>query len=242
MVFDLGDFTMRKLLLAPLLLLLALMQPRLALPAPDKPPLLDCTGPEGADATTVVAAQKAWAKYLSETSHELAFPLDKAGKVKVEMVLLPPGKYYRGESKNAVLITLAEPLWVGKYEVTQQQYEALMGTNPSHFKREGKDTAFFPAESMSHISAVKFCEIASENTGAEFRLLREAEWEYAYRAGTRTKFYNGDADDKLGEIAQYGGNNQKTTEKVGSKAPNAFGLYDMAGNVWEWCADYWTPG
>lgn len=99
---------MRKLLLAPLLLLLALLQPRLPLPALEEPPLLDCTRPEGADARTVGAAQKAWAKYLGETSHEQAFPLDKAGKVKVEMILLPPGKYYRGEGKNTVLVTLQE--------------------------------------------------------------------------------------------------------------------------------------
>lgn len=212
-----------------------------ALQAAEQPPHLDCMGTTGADAATVVAAQQAWAKYLGETGHERVFALDPAGKVKVEMVLIPPGKYYRGEGKDAVLITLSQPLWVGKYEVTQQQYAAVTGTNPSHFKKEGTEASAFPVETVSHVSAVKFCEAASQNTGDAFRLLREGEWEYAYRAGTRTKYYNGDADEKVGEIAHFGENTDRvSSQKVGTKAPNAFGLYDMAGNVWEWCSDYWT--
>ena len=209
--------------------------------ADDSPPFLDCTGPNGADAETVLASQKAWAKHFGETNHEKAFPLDKTGKTTVEMILLPPGKYYRGEGKSAVVITITQPLWVGKFEVTQQQYESLIGRNPSHFRREGKDATETPVECVSHLDAERFCEIASGITNAAFRLLTEAEWEYACRAGTRTKFYNGDADDKLGDIAQFAGNNRKSTAKVGSKAPNAFGLYDMTGNVWEWCQDHWTP-
>ena len=224
-----------------LTLLLLFLAFAIGVRAAGKPPILDCTVPGGADTGTVVAAQKAWANYLGEKSHEKTFPLDKQGSVNIEMILIPPGKYYRGEGKDAVIITLTEPLWVGKYEVTQHQYELLMGEDPSHFKREGKDAAFHPAECMSHIGAVKFCEIASTGTGGEFRLLSEAEWEYACRAGTRTRFYNGDSDNKLGEIAQYGGNNHTITERIGSKAPNAFGLYDMIGNVWEWCLDLWTP-
>jgi|GEM_PF-98921 len=208
--------------------------------AADAPPILDCTGPNGADAKTLLAAQKAWAKHLGETSHEKAFPLDKSGKATVEMVLLPPGKYYRGESTSAVVVTLTQPLWVGKYEVTQHQYAAIMGDNPSHFRREGKDSAETPVECVSHLDAERFCEIASGVTNADFRLLTEAEWEFAAKAGTRTKYYNGDGSDKLGDIAQFGGNNRKSTTKVGSKAPNAFGLHDMSGNVWEWCSDYWA--
>ena len=207
----------------------------------DKPPILDCTRPEGADAKTVVEVQRAWAKHLGEKSHEKVLPLDKAGKVTVEVVLLPPGKYYRGEGKSATLITLTQPLWVGKYEVTQHQYAAIMGSNPSHFARLDKDAALYPVECVSHVDALKFCDSVSANTTGEFRLLTEAEWEYACRAGTRTKFYNGDSDDKLSDNAQFAGNNRKTTEKIGSKAPNAFGLFDMSGNVWEWCVDYWTP-
>ncbi|OWK40319.1 protein of unknown function DUF323 [Fimbriiglobus ruber] len=206
-----------------------------------KPPLLDCTSPGGADARTVLASQKAWAKFLIEPSHEKSFTLDMTGKVTIDMILLPPGKYYRGDGDAARIITLKNPLWVGKYEVTQQQYEAVMGTNPSYFKRAGVDAALYPVETVSHDDATRFATRASQNTGAEFRLLREAEWEYACRAGTRTKFYNGDSNDTLGEIAHYyKKNDSKGPEKVGGKKPNAFGLYDMAGNCWEWCSDWYA--
>lgn len=209
--------------------------------AQDKPPILDCTKPEGIDARTVSESQRAWAKHLGEKSHEKVLSLDMEGKLTVEVVLIPPGKYYRGDGKSATLITLTHPLWVGKYEVTQHQYAAIMGCNPSHFARPAKEAAFYPVECVSHGDAEKFCEIASANTHGDFRLLTESEWEYACRAGTRTRFHSGEGDDKLGEIAQFAGNNRKSTEKIGSKAPNAFGLFDMSGNVWEWCLDYWTP-
>ncbi|OWK38600.1 bifunctional serine/threonine-protein kinase/formylglycine-generating enzyme family protein [Fimbriiglobus ruber] len=207
--------------------------------ASQKPPLLDCTGPNGADAETVRAAQKAWAKYLGETSHEKSFPLDKDGQVMIDMVLVPPGKYYRGEGAEAKVITLSHPLWVGKYEVTQQQYEAVMGTNPSTFKKTGAEAALYPVESVSHDDAVALSTRTSRDTGGTYRLLSEAEWEYAYRAGTRTKFYNGNSDDTVGDIAQYEKNNTTSQAKVGSKKPNGFGLYDMAGNCWEWCSDWY---
>jgi len=203
------------------------------------PPLLDCTGPEGVSAETVASAQKAWAKYLGEMSHDKAFVLDKEKKTKVSMILVPPGKYYRGEGKNAAVVTLTRPLWVGKYEVTQQQYAAVMGRNPSHFDR--KDTNNYPVDAVSHRQAIEFCEKASLLTGGEFRLPTEAEWEYAYRAGTRTIFYNGDSEEKVGEIAQFKDNNRRQSERIGSRSPNAFGIHDMAGNLWEIVSDYWTP-
>jgi formylglycine-generating enzyme required for sulfatase activity len=209
----------------------------------EKPPALDCTGKTGADAVTAKAAQVAWAKYLGEKSHEKAFPLTKDGKVTVEMCLLPPGKYYRGDKYTLItIITISQPLWVSRYEVTQKQYEAVMGVNPSTFKQIGA-AAVYPVETVSHNDCVNFTKKASEDTGAEFRLLREAEWEYAYRAGTRTKFYNGDSDENVGEIAQRIHESRSLSAKpgkVGSKMPNAFGIYDMAGNVWEWCSDWYA--
>ena len=105
--------------------------PRLMAAEPPEP--LDCTAEDGADAESVRSAQTAWAKYLGENGIEKSFPLDREGKVRVEMILIPPGRYYRGEGKNTSIITLTRPLWVGKYEVTQQQYATVAGRNPSHF-------------------------------------------------------------------------------------------------------------
>jgi len=206
--------------------------------AADPPPPLDCTAPAGADGETVAAAQKSWAKYLGESGPKKSFPLDRDGKVKVEMILVPPGKYYRGEGRNAVVVTLTRPFWIGKYEVTQQQYATVAGRNPSHFDQE--DAAAYPVDAVSHHQAIQFCGRASVLTGGDFRLPTEAEWEYAYRAGTRSTWYNGDDDTQVGEIAQYRENNFNQPGKVGTKLPNAFGIHDMAGNLWEIVSDYWT--
>lgn len=130
-----------------------------------------------------------------------------------------------------------------KYDVTQAQYQAIMGTNPSNFK--GDD---LPVEQVSWNDAVEFCRKLSAKTGREYRLPTEAEWEYAARAGTTTPFAFGDTVTP--DIANYDGDypygdaprgtNRQTTTPVGSLgAANGFGLYDMQGNVWEWCLDYW---
>jgi len=119
--------------------------------------------------------------------------------------------------------------------VTQQQYEQVTGNNPSHSKGANK-----PVEQVSWNEVVEFCRKLSEQEGAEYRLPTEAEWEYACRGGTTTGYSFGDNASQLGEYAWYSENSDSTTHAVGQKLPNAWGLYDMHGNVWEWCRDWYA--
>jgi formylglycine-generating enzyme required for sulfatase activity len=134
---------------------------------------------------------------------------------------------------------------MGKYPVTQRQYEALTGENPSHFKKSGPDV---PVESVNWDEAVAFCARLRtrlrERGGppdVECRLPTEAEWEYACRAGSKGRFCFGDDEFKLAEYAWYDKNSGRKTHPVGEKEPNAWGLYDVHGNVWEWCQDWYGP-
>ncbi len=124
--------------------------------------------------------------------------------------------------------------YLGKYAVTQAQWQAIMGNNPAKFEGENR-----PVEAVSWLEAVEFCQKLSEKLGEEYRLPSEAEWEYACRAGTTTPFHFGATITT--ELANYSGNStygsesegqyRKETTEVGSFPPNAFGLYDMHGNV-----------
>jgi formylglycine-generating enzyme required for sulfatase activity len=149
-------------------------------------------------------------------------------------------------------VRITRPFCVGVFEVTQGQYQAVMGQNPSSFKGSSE----LPVEQVSWLDAVRFCnrlseqerlqpfyEINGDNVcvpdwdGTGYRLPTEAEWEYACRAGRTTRYSFGDDEARLGEFAWFAGNSGKKTRPVGQKQPNGFGLYDMHGNVWEWCWD-----
>jgi formylglycine-generating enzyme required for sulfatase activity len=175
--------------------------------------------------------------------------IDLGNGVTLEMVFIPGGTFLMGSPKNEGSdyekpqhrVTI-EPFYMGKYPVTQRQWQAVMGNNPSYYKGENR-----PVENISWHEAVEFFQRLSKITGIQFHLPSEAQWEYACRAGTTTPFYFGET--MTTDFANYDGNYTYASEPkgiyrgqttdVGSFPPNAFGLYDMHGNVWEWCADVW---
>jgi formylglycine-generating enzyme required for sulfatase activity len=137
--------------------------------------------------------------------------------------------------KPAHPVTLTKPFYMGKYAVTQEQYQAVVGTNPSNFK--GKDNL---VEQVSWDDAQAFCKKLTEQSKQAMRLPTEAEWEFACRAGTMTDYYSGDTEADLAREAWYEANSKKTTHPVGQKEPNVFGLFDMHGNIWQWCQDWYA--
>ena len=162
---------------------------------------------------------------------------DDLNGVPLEMIFIPGGVFKMGsgvgighDNEWPQRDVTVPSFYIGKYQITQAQWEAVMGANPSYFKGDHAS----PVENISGNDAKKFCEKLSKMAGKAYRLPSEAEWEYACRAGT-TGDYAGDLD----AMAWYDKNSGGKTHPVGQKRPNAFGLYDMHGNVWEWCEDYW---
>jgi formylglycine-generating enzyme required for sulfatase activity len=124
---------------------------------------------------------------------------------------------------------------IGKYEVTQAQWKAVMGgSNPAYFKGDKS-----PIEQVSWNDIQGFIRKLNAATGKRYRLPTEAEWEYAARGGNATKSYRYSGDDAIGNIAWYEGNSKSTTHPVGTKSPNELGICDMSGNVWEYCSDWY---
>ncbi len=170
------------------------------------------------------------------------------------MVFIPPGTFTMGSSSNELhrainegpqtRVTLTHGYWIGKYEVTQGEYLDVTGTNPSNFPGDPSR----PISSVSWPDATNYCWLLTQRElaagrippGSRYRLPTEAEWEFAARAGTSTRFSYGDDPDytNLTNYAWYFLNAGLTVHPVGQKLPNPWGLYDIHGNVWEWCQDW----
>jgi formylglycine-generating enzyme required for sulfatase activity len=134
-------------------------------------------------------------------------------------------------------IRITNGFWLGKYPVTQRQWKAVKAQNPAHFRLGDAH----PVESVSWEEVQEYIKTLSSKGVGKLRIPTEAEWEYACRAGTEGPLSFGDDERRLGEYAWYCGNSDQTTHPVGKKRPNGWGVYDMLGNVWEWCADWFDP-
>jgi len=186
------------------------------------------------------------------TSEQLALGDPIVNSIGMVLVPIPAGQFQMGSPDSDVdanenerpphQVKLTKPFCLSAFEVTQGQYEKVMGSRPwegKDYVREGPD---YPATYVGWNDAVEFCRKLSEQEDVDYHLPTEAQWEYACRAGTTTVFSFGDDAAKLGGYAWYRDNawdsGQKYAHHVGQKSPNSWGLYDMQGNVWEWCQDW----
>ena len=199
-------------------------------------------------------------EYVAEESVEIAdlglteikgniIHTEGTNSIGMKLIWIPAGEFDMGSAEGEPdempvhRVQISKGFWIGQTEVTQQQYKASMGDEPWSGEKYVEESGSYPATYISWEDAVEFCRRLSQVEGKIYRLPTEAEWEYACRAGSETKFSFGDDDAYLGDYGWFEGNawgiEQKHARQVGQKYPNAFGLYDMHGNAWEWCSDWY---
>ena len=181
----------------------------------------------------------------SNTISDDAITIPVKDGICIEMVKVEGGTFMMGatsEMKNpnsnekpVHQVTLTNDYYMGKYEVTQALWQAVMGSNPSEYKGDN-----LPVETVSWNDCQKFISKLNSLTGRMFRLPTEAEWEYAARGGKESRGYQYSGSSNISDVAWYDGNSGSKTHPVGTKQANELGIYDMSGNVWEWCSDWYS--
>jgi formylglycine-generating enzyme required for sulfatase activity len=195
--------------------------------------------PGDAEATRLMAEAK------EHLAPKRSLTINLGGGVTMEMLYIKPGRFMMGGNKKPGYggegvekpiheVAITRGFYMGKYEVTQAQYEAVKRVNPSKWREANR-----PVEKVTWEDAVEFCRLATRRTRVHFRLPTEAEREYACRAGSTTQWHFGDAKGDLGDYAWCNAHLGMQTHPVGQKKPNTWGLHDMHGNVWEWVADWY---
>jgi formylglycine-generating enzyme required for sulfatase activity len=215
-------------------------------------------------------------KFQDRWARQLGVPVEITNSIGMKLVLIPPGEFTMGSPKELIeeelkahgddqwykehlpgegpqhRVRITRPFYLGTYLATQEEYQRVMGVNPSEFSATGKgkdkvagqETKRFPVECVSWDDAVEFCRKLSEMpqeraAGRIYLLPSEAQWEYACRAGSQGKWHFGNDEARLGDYGWFNGNAGGMTHRVGQLQANPLGLYDIYGNVWEWCADWY---